>query len=163
MRNFKVTGTCIPGKHYMVNINDNLKVMAELVKNGEYFVINRPRQYGKTTTLSCLRRLLKDEYIVISINFQGMGEESFESSKNFCLSFMELIRKSLNLVNISSEYKDAWLNKDVNSFIKLNIHIDNMCKDRKVVLMVDEVDSASNNRVFLEFLGMLRTKYLARN
>ncbi|MCL2320868.1 MAG: glycosyl hydrolase-related protein [Oscillospiraceae bacterium] len=163
MREFKVTGSCVPEKHYMVDISDNLKEMAELVKNGEYFVINRPRQYGKTTTLSCLRRLLKDEYIVISISFQGMGEESFESSKNFCLSFMELSRKSLNLANISSEYKDAWFNKDVTSFIKLNIHIDNMCKDRKVVLIVDEVDSASNNRVFLEFLGMLRTKYLARN
>ncbi|MCL2323948.1 MAG: AAA-like domain-containing protein [Oscillospiraceae bacterium] len=162
MREFNIEGLCIPENHYMVDISDNLKKITELITKGKYFVINRPRQYGKTTTLSCLERVLIDEYIVISINFQGIGEESFESSENFCLSFMELIRKSLNLVNISSEYKEAWFNKDVNSFIKLNIHIDNMCKDQKIVLMIDEVDATSNNRVFLEFLGMLRTKYLAR-
>jgi hypothetical protein len=37
-----------------------------------------------------------------------------------------------------------------------------MCKDKKIVLLVDEVDKTSNNRVFLHFLGMLREKYLAR-
>jgi len=56
----------------------------------------------------------------------------------------------------------AWFNKDVNSFIKLNLHIKRMCKDNLVVLIVDEVDKASNNRVFLEFLDMLRSKYLVR-
>ena len=37
-----------------------------------------------------------------------------------------------------------------------------MCKDRKVMLMIDEVDSSSNNRMFLNFLSMLRAKYLLR-
>ena len=163
MREFNVEGSCVPEKHYMVDISDNLKKITELITKGKYFVINRPRQYGKTTILSCLRRLLKDEYIVISISFQGMGEESFESSENFCLNFMMLARKSLNSANTSDEYKKAWFNEDINGFVELNLHIKKMCKNQKVVLMVDEVDSASNNRVFLEFLGMLRTKYLARN
>lgn len=33
--------------------------------------------------------------------------------------------------------------------------------DREIVLMIDEVDRNSDNRVFLGFLGLLRTKYLA--
>jgi hypothetical protein len=37
-----------------------------------------------------------------------------------------------------------------------------MCENRKVVLMIDEVDNASNNRVFLHFLSMLREKFLSR-
>jgi len=146
----------------MVDTSNKLKEIIELISKGKYFVINRPRQYGKTTTLSLLEQVLKDEYIVISINFQGIGEESFESSESFCLSFMRLVRESLDLVNISDEYKEAWFNKNVNDFIELNLHIKKMCKDQKIVLMIDEVDSASNNRVFLEFLGMLRNKYLAR-
>jgi len=38
-----------------------------------------------------------------------------------------------------------------------------MCQEKKLVLMIDEVDQISNNRVFLDFLSMLRKKYLARN
>jgi hypothetical protein len=38
-----------------------------------------------------------------------------------------------------------------------------MCQGQKIVLMIDEVDKASNNRVFIHFLGMLRDKFLARN
>lgn len=39
-----------------------------------------------------------------------------------------------------------------------------MCRDagKPVVLIVDEVDQASNHDIFLTFLGMLRKKYLAR-
>lgn len=34
---------------------------------------------------------------------------------------------------------------------------------RPVVLMIDEVDSASNNQVFIDFLGQLRSYYLKRD
>jgi hypothetical protein len=37
-----------------------------------------------------------------------------------------------------------------------------MCRDKKIVLMIDEVDKTSNNRVYIHFLGLLRDKYLAR-
>ena len=50
-KRFNVTGTCIPEKHYMVDISEKLKNIVKLVDNEEYFIINRPRQYGKTTTL----------------------------------------------------------------------------------------------------------------
>jgi hypothetical protein len=36
-----------------------------------------------------------------------------------------------------------------------------MCEDRKIILMIDEVDRTSDNRVFLQFLSTLRKKYLA--
>ena len=35
--------------------------------------------------------------------------------------------------------------------------------NKKVVLMIDEVDKSSNNQLFLSFLGMLRNQYLLRN
>ena len=41
-------------------------------------------------------------------------------------------------------------------------HIDKLCEGRKIVLMIDEVDKASNNVVFLHFLGMLRSRFLER-
>ena len=40
-----------------------------------------------------------------------------------------------------------------------------MCQtaDRPVVLMIDEVDQAEGHKSFLDFLGMLRSKYLMRD
>ena len=34
--------------------------------------------------------------------------------------------------------------------------------DKKVVLVIDEVDRATNNQVFLDFLAQLRSLYLKR-
>ena len=51
-------------------INDTLK----LIKNGDYFIINLPRQYGKTTTLNTLSQILmqSDDYMAIRISFEGI-------------------------------------------------------------------------------------------
>ena len=35
--------------------------------------------------------------------------------------------------------------------------------EKKIVLMIDEVDSASNNQVFLDFLAQLRAQYIERD
>ena len=99
---------------------------------------------------------------IVSISFEGIGKKSFENEENFCLNFMKLVRESLSLADISDEYKEAWVNKDVDDFMELSYHIKKMCKDQKIVLMIDEVDKTSNNGVFLDFLSMLRAKFLAR-
>ena len=69
MREFNITGACIPKKHYMVNISDKLDHILNLVDNEKYFVINRYKQYGKTTTLNQVIRKLYDKYIIICISF----------------------------------------------------------------------------------------------
>ena len=56
MRRFNVTGVCVPEKHYMVDISGKLAKIREMVDYGDYFTINRARQYGKTTTLSQLKK-----------------------------------------------------------------------------------------------------------
>ena len=48
-KKFNDTGLCISGKHYMADISTKLDAIVELVEEGAYFTINRPRQYGKTT------------------------------------------------------------------------------------------------------------------
>lgn len=51
MRSFNTTGLCVPEDDYMVDISDRLRIMKKMVEKGQYFTINRGRQYGKTTTL----------------------------------------------------------------------------------------------------------------
>ena len=61
-KRFNVTGACNPKFHYMVNIDKKLIQIKNMIDRGEYFTINRSRQYGKSTTLGALRKFLKDKF-----------------------------------------------------------------------------------------------------
>ena len=162
MREFNVTGTCIPTAHYMVDTTNKLEQIKNLIDRQKYFTINRGRQYGKTTTLALLDEFLAAEYTVISISFEGIDVEEFESAATFSQTFIKLIVKALRFTNEPKEYQDSWKNDKVATFSDLSDHITDMCEGKKLVLLIDEVDKSSNNRVFLGFLGKLREKYLAR-
>ena len=158
MRRFNVTGLCVPEKHYMVDIDEKLAGIAKMVERGDYFTISRPRQYGKTTTLHMLTRALPEEYTCINLSFEGTGDSMFASSESFCRRF--LLRISQALEKTDKDLAALWKDEAVTDFDLLGYHIDKLCKDRKIVLMIDEVDKTSNNQVFLHFLGMLRSKFL---
>ena len=163
MRRFNVTGLCNPNKHYMVDITNKLKQIKEMIDYGDYFTINRGRQYGKTTALLALEYFLSNEYTVISLSFEGFGVEEFENARVFCQKLLGKIYDALLLTSEPEAYCSKWKNPEVVSFDDLGRHITAMCRDKKLILMIDEVDKASNNIIFLNFLSKLREKYLARN
>ena len=43
MKRFNITGVCIPHMHYMVDTTVKVEKIAELIKQEEYFTINRAR------------------------------------------------------------------------------------------------------------------------
>jgi len=161
MREFNVTGLCIPGKHYMVNISEKVRQIAAMVERGDYFTINRARQYGKTTTIRQLEKaLLEKGFLVARISFEGVGDTPFENEKNFCLNLLEQISEAFDMHSIKG-YR-LWRDKTITTFKKMDAFLNKMCKGKKVVLIIDETDKTSNNLVFLRFIGMLRDKYLER-
>ena len=161
MRVFNVTGTCNPGRHYMVDVGKKLEKIKAMVDKGQYFTINRARQYGKTTTLHLLEKVLAPAYLCIRISFEGVGGSMFLSEENFCKQFLVFMAER---VKYQQEGLEAlWLNDEVDSFIKLDRHLNRICEGQKIVLMIDETDKTSNNTIFLYFIGMLRNKYLDRD
>ena len=162
MKKFNVTGICVPDEDYMVDITGKLKKIKTMVDDKAYFTINRGRQYGKTTTLSQLEFFLADDYTVISISFESLGQEDFANAKTFCQTFLNQVYSALRFSGVDEAYRESWKNENVNSFRTLSDHITNMCEGRKLVLLIDEVDKTSNNIVFLNFLSKLREKFLAR-
>lgn len=166
-KKFNVTGTCIPVKHYMVDTSEKINKIIKLIDNEEYFIINRPRQYGKTTTLFMLEKTLSkaEEYLVISISFEGIGDLIFEDETKFSKGFLKILQRTVELENLETA---AFIDKGketVENLDDLSSFITKLIKkiNKKVVLMIDEVDKSSNNQLFLSFLGMLRNKYLLRN
>lgn len=164
MKKFNITGTCIPHMHYMVNIDKKVEKVIPLIEEGLYFVISRPRQYGKTTLLSILYRELRqsEEYLLIKTSFEGIGNKSFENEQSFSESFLLLLTEELKreekLRQFIQDYKPIETLKELNLFLSDFVEH----SKRKVVLMIDEVDKASNFDLFISFLGMLRDKYLKR-
>lgn len=162
MKKFNVTGLCVPEEHYMVNTEDKLNRIMKLINDKQYFTINRARQYGKTTTLFLLERVLtsSSEYTCLSLSFEGVGGVMFESDKNFCREFLIQASEALRLNGYG--FAGEWIDGSVSDFAQLSRHISKLCADKKIVLMIDEVDATSKNSVFLRFLGMLRNLYLQR-
>jgi len=170
-RRFNVTGSCDPQRHYMVRLDDRLKKIKEdYVDYGSYFVINRGRQYGKTTTLKALAKYLSEEYIVFSLDFQQMSTSTFADDTTFIKGFVN--RLLIALKRMFFEDKE----KIVERLAALKEHndagmddlfecISSICElcSRPIVLIIDEVDSAGNNQVFIDFLAQLRGYYLARD
>lgn len=166
-KKFNVTGTCIPSRHYMVDTSNKIDKIIKLVRNEEYFIINRPRQYGKTTTLFLLEKTLNknEEYFVISISFEGIGDLIFEDEARFSKGLLNILKRTVELEDLEVS---AFIDKEketVENLDDLSSFITRLVKriNKKVVLMIDEVDKSSNNQLFLSFLGMLRNKYLLRN
>ena len=161
MREFNVTGNCVKSEHYMVDISQKLKSIKALVDKRKYFTINRARQYGKTTTLYHLQEMLLSEYVCLKISFEGICDNPFSSSQAFC----EKLLKQLALAT-TEKYPNiniAWIHKSVNDFEELGERITEICREHKIVLLIDEVDKSSDNQIFLNFLGVLRNKFLERN
>ena len=163
MKRFNITGMCVPEEHYMVNIEEKKLHIMNLIQDRKYFTINRARQFGKTTTLALLERVLNNipEYVCISLTFEGVGEDMFASDEAFCREF--LIQSSESLHHYGYDFADDWIDENVKGFSSLGRHISKLCSGKKIVLFVDEVDATSNNRVFLRFLSMLRSLFLKRS
>ena len=74
MKEFNTAGTCRPNEHYMVDITERLEIIRKMIAKGNFFCINRGRQYGKTTTLEAIKKQLSDEYRVFKISFEGVDD-----------------------------------------------------------------------------------------
>ena len=137
------------------------------MEEGEYFTISRPRQFGKTTILSLLAGRLnrRDDYLALKVSFEGTGDALFAGESEFCPAFLRIIARSVMFAN--PEMADYFIreSRQINHFEDLSLFISRYVirTGRHVVMLIDEVDKSSDNRIFLNFLGMLRNKYLLRN
>ena len=134
-----------------------------LKENGQYFTIDRARQYGKTTTLYLLEQKLKDEYLVLSLSFEA-ADEYFQSLSSLAEGLVLDIGECLRRQDVKEELVKEWCSPVSEKFPmrSLGMKISSLCRmsRRKVILMIDEVDKSSDNQIFLSFLGLLREKYL---
>lgn len=119
--------------------------------------------------MHALAEYLNHEYFIVSMDFQmQMSNAKFKSENSFSLAFARAFIVSFR-ANRKSRYPayDAAIREFAESFagaskdyelVELFQALSSLCKElpEDVVLMIDEVDSAANNQVFLDFLAQLR-------
>ncbi len=171
MKQFNTTGVCIPSKHYMADLSERIAEIQKLVDDGKYVTINRGRQYGKTTTLDALGKVLSEKFILLNLDFQDISDAVFKTEGSF-------VQGMCRIIDDAAEFHGAPIPEKVRAdFAALNqrpedsVKMDELFRifmrwfqetERNVVLIIDETDSAANHQVFLDFLAQLRSLYLKR-
>ena len=145
---------------------DKTKYLYELAKNtGKYYVLSRPRRFGKSLTLSTLEAIFKGkrelfkglyidstdydwkEYPVIHIDFSTCV-------RNTTLGISEWINNQV--LNIASDYNINLSEK--NGFdSNLRTLIQSLSETEKVVILIDEYDSLLTNNINSENIEEIRS------
>ena len=155
-KEFNTSGLCNPDLHYMADNKDKIDKIVKLIEKAYYFTINRPHQYGKTTIQSnILKRLSAMEgWLPLRISFEGIDYEIYQDKKNFIHVFLQKISEAL-LFQYKNELVDFVNSKTdkIDNFNALSGFIGQLTTlaQKKIVLIIDEVDRSSNNQLFLDF------------
>jgi len=167
---FNDTGLCIPKRHYMADTSSKISQILELIDNGEYFTINRPRQSGKTTILSLIARKLnlRNDYVALNISFEDIDADTYRYQERFIFTFLEILGKEFEYLRLPEQFH--FLEQQRGQITNMpglsnciTTLVRNLLPEKSLILLIDEVDKSSNNQLFLDFLSMLRKKYLQRN
>lgn len=166
---FNTEGQCEPEIHYMVKLDERVdRIKRFFIDRGKYFIINRARQYGKTTTLYALEEYLKKDYVIVSMDFQGISTTEYQDESAFVKAFKRMFTDALG--ENESKPKELKMameslkNSEQGTLSDLFYLLSEICKvsPQPVVMMIDEVDTVSDNQVFIDFLAMLRRDYIKR-
>ena len=109
---------------------------------------------------------MQEEYIVFFISFEGIGDSVYQDEASFCRLFLGLLYDSIYYGEVMGihtiiENECKRISEDKNIVIDLrdiSNFITKMCQEslKPVIIIIDEVDQASNQKIFLDFLGMLK-------
>ena len=103
------------------------------------------------------------------LDFQAISTIDFSDEERFVKQFARIFIKKKRKLDIPTEILDSMNDyierkSELAGLSELFMLFSKWCEasSRPIVLMIDEVDSASSKQVFLDFLALLRLQYLDR-
>jgi len=166
MRKFNITGKVIPEKHYYVDLTPQLEKLMALVEDGTYFIINRPRQFGKTTMLNFFARSLRasKDYAPVLLSCESFVQRADITETEFYAEVNDLIVKDLRRTVAIPTVSRQPVSERSNSRREFFKWLGEICQglQRKIVLLIDEIDALPET-VVIGFLAGLREMFLERD
>jgi hypothetical protein len=97
----------------------------------------------------------------VDTSFEGIGDDLFETEEKFCQEVFRIFARSVRFTD-SRLYNRLQKLAIMSSFTELSENITRLTEasEKEMALIIDEMDKSSANRVFMQFLGLLRNKYL---
>jgi hypothetical protein len=164
MRKFNITGKVIPELHYYVDLTPEIKKLMALAHEGTYFVINRPRQFGKTTVLDFFARHLQAsrDFLPALISFESFTQRFDITEAEFYTNVAKRIFEELKLA-IAGFSNMAIDDPEINGRKDFFAWLCKICQrlSQRFVLLIDEVDAAPDT-VLIGFLAGLREMLIER-
>lgn len=162
-----MNGSCDQKLHYMVDLTERLAEIKEMVDVGKYFIINRPEKCGKTTAITALKDELKKGYEVISLDFRNLKNTDFQSELKFVGAFSKEVLALLKDIPENIQNRLIHFSQKTDDNITLSVLFSCLlewCKisEKPIVLIIDNVDAAPDNQVFVDFLAQIRAYYQTR-
>jgi hypothetical protein len=107
-----------------------------------------------------------EEYLPIKISFEAIEAESYNEVQSFLKNILNQIKNYFRFSDNENIY--AYINEKSNEITNLyefSNFITNLVEyaNKKIVLIIDEVDKNSDNQLFLDFLSVLRNKFIMAN
>jgi len=162
-REFNITGSIVPEEHYYVDPAPTIKKLMELVEKRRYFIINRPRQFGKTTILNFLAQRLQatGKFVPALISFERFTQRADITEAEFYLKTAKRIVEEMAYIAPDAMNAEAATPAvaDRDDFFDW---LREICQSYSLVLLIDEVDAAPET-VVVGFLASLREMYLERS
>lgn len=168
-RKFNDTGLCVSHRHYMVDTSAKIAQIIDVVEDGAYFTINRPRQYGKTTTLHLLSQELNRRagYLALNISFEDFDTIPHQKSKYFIYEFLLRLQKAFELLNLLEPVhfieQHITQTTTIMTLSRLITQLaQDVLSDELLVLLIDDIDKSRNTQFLPDFLALLRQQYSHR-
>jgi predicted AAA+ superfamily ATPase len=124
--------------------------MKNLVDRNKYFTISHPRQYGKTTAISLLSLYLSEGYLVFSISLEGLPKSVYQTESRFCAEIYKRMAKVLRRSKGLEHLRTFLESEKELTLSQMTDEFEELCEKsaKPVVLMIDEVDNASDSDLF---------------
>ena len=142
-KKFNTTGVCHPNLHYMADTSKKLEQVMAMIEKGEYFVINRPRKYSKTTMLHLLTKRLNEleDYSQaedVNMDIPAIAEQLYYYTSGYPFLFSKLCKiiaeDILPEQNKDDNHKNTWTDEDLEAAVQIllkenNTNFDSLIKN----------------------------------
>jgi hypothetical protein len=172
-KKFNTSGPCDPLKHYMLPALPRLPDIQNLIEWEEYFILQAPRQSGKTTVMRAATKKINqgNSYYALYCSLAQLQTITDENMGK--LSLIDILDRVLSESHVEALQKVALTDTDFRTGMALRpgfrtspvqVWLSALCArlDKDLVVFFDEADCLEE-RVLLSFLSQLRDGYIERD
>ena len=168
MRYFNTSGPVVTEDHYHVPPLDrmNLAELRQLIAQKHYFVLNGPRQTGKTSALLALQDLLNADggYRCVYVNVEGAAtarEDVDAAIRTVLNELAEVARETLGDERLGEIWPAVLARAGGHSALRTALTRWCRTSDKPLLLLIDEIDTLAGDSL-LAVLRQLRAGYHLR-